>query len=146
MIADGPWSPDLKIPMTARRPIPSNDGPRIVICDFNAFLHSVTGLLRMTGYAVFQAHDANAAVELCAVLPDIRLLVITTYGTGLDVGEFCHKVRATTPSLPILHIGSDPQAGLPADVPTLSEVLFPGCLLLTVEALMYRPPRVKTAG
>jgi hypothetical protein len=100
----------------------------------------------MTGYAVFQAHDAKAAVELCAVLPDIRLLVVTTYGTGLDVGEFCQRVRATSPGLPILHIGSEHEKGLPADVPTLSEVLFPGCLLLTVEALMYRPPRVKTAG
>jgi CheY-like chemotaxis protein len=132
--------------MTAWRPIPSNDGPRIVICDFNAFLHSVTGLLRMTGYAVFQAHDAKSAVELCAVLPDIRLLVVTTYGTGLDVGEFCQMVRATGPALPILHIGSEQEKRLPADVRTLSEVLFPGCLLLTVEALMYRPPRVKTAG
>jgi CheY-like chemotaxis protein len=131
----------------SQRPVPSMDGPRIVICDFNAFLHSVTGLLRMTGYAVFQAHDAYAAVELCAVLPDIRLLVVNTYGTGLDVGELCTKVRATTPGLPILHIGSASPDSLPADVPTLSEVLFPGCLLLTVEALMYRPPRaVKTAG
>jgi CheY-like chemotaxis protein len=132
--------------MIPQRPIPSNDGPRIVICDFNAFLHSVTGLLRMSGYAVFQAHNAHAAVELCAVLPDIRLLVVNTYGTGLDVGELCRKIRAVTPGLPILHIGS-PAPELPADVPTLSEVLFPGCLLLTVEALMYRPPKaVKTAG
>ena len=133
--------------MIPQRPIPSNDGPRIVICDFNAFLHSVVGLLRMSGYAVFQAHDGLAALELCASLPDIRLLVVNTYGTGIDVGEFCRKVRATTPGLPILHIGASSPDSLPADVPTLSEVLFPGSLSLTVEALMYRAPKaVKTAG
>jgi hypothetical protein len=132
--------------MIALRPIPSNDGPRIVICDFNAFLHSVAGLLRMSGYAVFQAHDGFAALELCASLPDIRLLVVTQSSKGPNLGDLCRQARVDTPNLAILHLGQ-PVGDLPADVPTLSEVLFPGCLSLTVEALMYRAPKaVKAAG
>jgi hypothetical protein len=46
-------------------------------------LLSVTGLLRMSGYSVFQAHDGWAAQELCVLLPDIDLLVLNTYGTGM---------------------------------------------------------------
>ncbi len=41
-----------------------------VICDYNALLLSVTGLLRMSGYSVFQAHDGWAAQELCVLLPN----------------------------------------------------------------------------
>jgi len=41
--------------MMIERSIPSTEGRRIVICDDSAFLLSVTGLLRMSGYAVFQA-------------------------------------------------------------------------------------------
>jgi hypothetical protein len=44
-------------------------GRRIVICDYNALLISVTGLLRMSGYCVFQAYDGRAARELCRELP-----------------------------------------------------------------------------
>ena len=49
----------------------------IVVCEYTRLLQSVTALLRMSGFAVFLAHDGRAAVELCAVLPDIRLLVLT---------------------------------------------------------------------
>src|SRR5690349_12575028 len=47
--------------MLTDRLVPSTRGRRIVICDYNALLLSVTGLLRMSDYAVFQAHDGWAA-------------------------------------------------------------------------------------
>ena len=111
-------------------------GRRIVICDYNALLLSVTGLLRMSGYAVFQAHDGWAARELCVFLPHIDLLVLNTYGTGIDVGELCRNVRSSKRGLPILHIGSTSPPGLPSDVPTLSEEFTADSLLLTVQALI----------
>ncbi len=122
--------------MLPERPVPSTEGRRIVICDYNALLLSVTGLLRMSGYAVFQAHDGWAAQELCVLLPDIELLVLNTYGTGIDVGELCRTVRSTKHDLPILHIGSTTPEGLPGDVPTLSESFTADSLLLTVRALI----------
>jgi response regulator RpfG family c-di-GMP phosphodiesterase len=112
------------------------DGRRIVICDYNALLLSVTGLLRMSGYTVFQAHDGWAAQELCVLLPNIELLVLNTYGTGIDVGELCWSVRSSKHGLPILHIGSTTPHGLPADVPTLCEQFTAETLLSTVGALM----------
>jgi hypothetical protein len=122
--------------MSPERPVPSSQGRRIVICDYNALLLSVTGLLRMSGYAVFQAHDGYAAQELCVSLPNIELLVLNTYGTGIDVGELCRNVRSSRHGLPILHIGSTTPPGLPADVPTLSESFNADSLLSTVRALI----------
>jgi CheY-like chemotaxis protein len=112
------------------------EGRRIVICDYNALLLSVTGLLRMSGYTVFQAHDGWAAQELCVLLPDIELMVLNTYGTGIDVGELCRSVRSSKRNLPILHIGATTPEGLPNDVPTLSEQFTADSLLSTVRALM----------
>jgi CheY-like chemotaxis protein len=117
-------------------PAPTTKGRRIVICDYNALLLSVTGLLRMSGYSVFQAHDGYAAQELCILLPRIELLVLNTYRTGIDVGELCHTVRATNSGLPILHIGSTIPDGLPDDVPTLPEDFTAESLLMTVGALV----------
>jgi len=122
--------------MMTERATPSTEGRRIVICDYNALLLSVTGLLRMSGYAVFQAHDGWAAQELCILLPDIELLVLNTYGTGINVAELCRNVRYSKPGLPILHIGSSVPDGLPDDVPTLSEDFNADSLLLTVGALL----------
>jgi DNA-binding response OmpR family regulator len=122
--------------MLPERPVPSTEGRRIVICDYNALLLSVTGLLRMSGYAVFQAHDGYAAQELCILLPEIELLVLNTYGTGIDVGELCRNVRSSKHGLPILHIGSTTPAGLPADVPTLPESFNADSLLSAVRALI----------
>jgi CheY-like chemotaxis protein len=112
------------------------DGRRIVICDYNALLLSVTGLLRMSGYSVFQAHDGWAAQELCVLLPNIELLVLNTYGTGIDVGELCRTLRSSKRGLPILHIGSTHPEGLPKDIPTLPEQFTADSLLSTVRALM----------
>jgi CheY-like chemotaxis protein len=126
--------------MLADRPVPTVKGRRIVICDYNALLLSVTGLLRMSGYAVFQAHDGYAAQELCTLLPNIELLVLNTYRTGIDVGELCHNVRASKEGLPILHIGSTIPDGLPDDVPTLAEDFTAESLLLTVRALVEPGP------
>jgi len=122
--------------MLTDRLVPSTKGRRIVICDYNALLLSVTGLLRMSDYAVFQAHDGWAAQELCTMLPNIELLVLNTYRTGIDVGELCNNVRAHKPGLPILHIGSTIPDGLPEDVPTLPEDFTAESLLLTVRALV----------
>jgi DNA-binding response OmpR family regulator len=124
--------------MLAQRIVPSSEGRRIVICDYNALLQSVTGLLRMSGYCVFQAHDGRAAQELCIELPEISLLVLNTYGTGIDIGDLIRSARAAKPGLPVLHIGSDIPMGLPADVPTLPEPFTPDDLLLAVKALMAR--------
>jgi hypothetical protein len=122
--------------MLAQRPIPSSQGRRIVICDYNALLLSVTGLLRMSRYCVFQAHDGLAAQELCIELPEISLLILNTYGTGIDVGDMIRRVRIAKPCLPVLHIGSAIPAGLPPDVPTLPEPFTPDELLFAVQALM----------
>ena len=126
--------------MSADRPVPSTKGRRIVICDYNALLLSVTGLLRMSEYAVFQAHDGYAAQELCILLPDIELLILNTYRTGIDVGELCQNVRASKAALPILHIGSTIPDGLPDDVPTLPEDFTADSLLMTVRALVEPGP------
>ena len=120
--------------------VPTTKGRRIVICDYNALLLSVTGLLRMSDYAVFQAHDGWAAQELCTMLPNIELLVLNTYRTGIDVGELCKNVRAHKPGLAILHIGSTIPDGLPDDVPTLPEDFTADSLLMTVQALVEPGP------
>jgi CheY-like chemotaxis protein len=130
--------------MLTDRLVPSTKGRRIVICDYNALPLSVTGLLRMSDYSVFQAHDGWAAQELCTLLPDIELLVLNTYRTGIDVGELCNNVRAGKPALAILHIGSTIPDGLPDDVPTLPEDFTAESLLLTVRALVE--PALMRAG
>jgi hypothetical protein len=90
----------------------------------------------MSGYAVFQAHDGWAAQELCILLPEIDLLVLNTYGTGINVAELCRNVRGSKRGLPILHIGSAIPDGMPDDVPSLSEDFTADSLLLTVGSLL----------
>ena len=118
---------------------PANDGRRIVICDYNQLLQSVTGLLRMSGYAVFQAYDGRAAVELCMQLPDIDLLVLNTLGTGIDLGTLIREVREQSPDLPVLHIGNSTPESLPDNVPTLPEDFTSVGLLHAVDALIGPP-------
>jgi len=124
------------VPFPARAP--GSMGSRIVICDYNALLLSVTGLLRMSGYCVFQAYDAQAARELCRELPDIGLLVLNTTGTGTDSPSLVRDIRKKQPDLPVLHIGASALEGMPADVPTIAESFTADQLLLAVEALMPR--------
>lgn len=111
-------------------------GLRIVICDYNALLISVTGLLRMSGYCVFQAYDAHAARELCRELPNISLLILNTVGAGTDTPSLVREIRTHHPGLPVLHIGSSPLEGMPADVPTLAETFTADQLLATVATLL----------
>jgi DNA-binding response OmpR family regulator len=111
-------------------------GRRIVICDYNALLASVTGLLRMSGYCVFQAYDGRAAHELCRELPNIELLILNTTGTGTDTPSLVREVRGQHPNLPVLHIGQSALAGLPADVPTLAETFTADQLLEMVRVLL----------
>jgi len=122
--------------MLAQRPVPSNRGRRIVICDYNALLQSVTGLLRMSGYCVFQAYDATAARELCGQLPDIEMLILNTTGTGVDSATLVREIRERHPTLPVLHIGNRELDGMADDVPTLAESFTAQQLLTTVAGLM----------
>jgi response regulator RpfG family c-di-GMP phosphodiesterase len=116
-------------------------GRRIVICDYNALLISVTGLLRMSGYCVFQAYDARAARELCNELPNIELLILNTTGTGTDTPSLVHDIRERLPKLSVLHIGTEALDGLPADVPTLAETFSADQLLMSVDALLPQRPQ-----
>jgi CheY-like chemotaxis protein len=120
----------------AARHAPFSQGSRIVICDYNALLLSVTGLLRMSGYCVFQAYDAQAALELCYQLPNIGLLVLNTSGTGTDTPTLVRDIRENHPDLSVLHIGASALDGMPADVPTLAESFTADQLLMAVGALM----------
>ena len=78
-------------------PAPS-PGPRIVICDCNLLLLSVTGLLRMSDYVVFQAYDATAAKEPCCVLPDVSLLILPTLAESFTADELLEAVGALMPA------------------------------------------------
>ena len=106
---------------------------RIVVCDYNALLLSITGVLRMSGYCVFQAHDGQAAHELCLQLPDIALLIVNTSPTDESTLATIHAVRSAKPDLPILHIGVSSGDGTPSDVPTLAPPFDPDQLLAAVE-------------
>jgi hypothetical protein len=122
--------------MSAQRLDPSTEGRRIVICDYNALLLSVTGLLRMSGYCVFQAYDALAVRELCGGLPNIELLILNTTGTGVDSATLVRDIRESHPALAVLHIGNRELDGMPEDVPTLAESFTAPQLLTTVAGLM----------
>jgi DNA-binding response OmpR family regulator len=123
-----------------------SQGRRIVICDYNALLLSVTGLLRMTGYCVFQAYDALAARELCLQLPNISLLVLNTTGTGTATPTLVRDIRKNHPDLPVLHIGTSALDGMPSDVPTLAESFTAAELLTAVEALLPARETAKRDG
>lgn len=113
---------------------------RVVICDYNALLQSVTGLLRMSGYCVYQAYDGQAAAELCRELPEIGLLVLNTEGTGTDTPALVRSVRKVHLGLPVLHIGKAPIPGMPSDVLHLAESFTADQLLETVSALVPGQP------
>ncbi len=117
---------------------------RVVICDYNALLLSVTGLLRMNGYQVFQAYDGQAAVELCFQMPNISLLVLNTYGTGVDTPTLVRQIRKNTPGLSVLHIGKAPIAGMPTDVVNLYESFTSDQLLGVVRQLTAGQTEVAT--
>lgn len=110
--------------------------PRVVVCDYNALLQSVTGLLRMSGYAVFQAYDGDAAAQLCRYMPDIDLLILNTEGTGVNTPALVRDVRRIHPGLPVLHIGLHPLPGMAEDVPNLPDTFTADELLTTVRGLI----------
>jgi DNA-binding response OmpR family regulator len=116
--------------------LPEEGGYRIIVCDYTSLLQSVSGVLRMAGYRVFQAYDALAVEELCVELTDIKLLIIDTFGSGPETGELIRRVRSRTPDMPILHIGKQTPAGLPADVLTLAEDFTATSVLTAVKALI----------
>lgn len=122
--------------MSAHRSLPEEDGSRIIICDYNALLKSVTGLLRMSGYRVFEAYDALAVEELCRQLTHIDLLILNTFGSGVDTGELIRRVRDHHPEMPCLHIGNHIPDGLPANVPSLDEEFNSVSLLAAVDYLV----------
>jgi DNA-binding response OmpR family regulator len=109
---------------------------RVIVCDYNSLLQSITGLLRMSGFAVFQAYNGQAAEELCRYLPYIDLLVLNTEGTGTDSAGLVRTVRQTHPGLPVLHIGHERIPGMPANVANLPETFSLDELLATVRTLV----------
>ena len=111
---------------------------RVIICDFNPLLGSVTSLLRMSGYCVFQAYDGQAAAELCRELPDIGLLVLNTGGIGMYPPALVRTVRDFHPGLPVLHIGKSTIPGMPPGVRTVEESFTADQLLSAVGALVPR--------
>jgi hypothetical protein len=117
----------------------SLEARRIVICDYNALLLSITGLLRISGYSVFQAYDGLAVRELCYELPKIGLVILNSTGAGVDTPSLVGLIRREHPDLAVLHIGPSPLAGLPSDVPTLPESFTADQLLKIVESLMPAP-------
>ena len=121
--------------MSSPLPLPAGAG-RVIICDYSALLLSVTGLLRMSGYCVFQAYNGQAAAELCRELPDLDLLVLNTEGTGTDTPTLVRTVREAYPGLPVLHIGASAIPGMPPDVPTLAESFTADQLLAVVGDLV----------
>lgn len=114
---------------------PGITGRRIVICDYNALLLSVTGVLRMNGYCVFQAQDSAATEELCRTLPDIGLLILNTNQGYVSTLEVIHAVRAARPDFPVLHIGTREAADIPEDVLLLSAPFTADHLLSVVDQL-----------
>ena len=90
----------------------------------------------MSGCAVFQAYDGQAAEELCLHMPEIDLLVLNTEGTGMDTPALVHAVRKVHPGLPVLHIGKAPIPGMPRDVLDLSDSFSADQLLTAVRTLV----------
>ena len=90
----------------------------------------------MSGYAVFQAYDGEAAADLCSFMPEIDLLVLNTEGTGVNTPQLVVDVRRVHPGLPVLHIGTHPIPGMPADVEDLPDTFGVNALLDTVQALV----------
>jgi CheY-like chemotaxis protein len=123
--------------MLEHRSLPEEERHRIIVCDYTSLLQSVSGVLRMAGYAVFQAYDALAVEELCVQLTGIDLLIVDTFGSGPDTGELIRRVRSRTPGMPVLHIGKQIPAGLPCDVPTLAEDFTTVRLLTAVDTLIH---------
>ncbi len=111
---------------------------RVIVCDYNSLLQSVTGLLRMSGYAVFQAYDEEAASQLCRYMPDVDLLVLNTEGSGVNTPALVQLVRGVHPGLPVLHIGKSAIPGMPDDVRNLPETFTISELVQTVEELVAR--------
>ena len=109
---------------------------RVVVCDYNALLLSVTGLLRLSGYCVFQAYNGKAAQELCQQLDDIRLLVLNTEGTGVDTPALVRSIGETHPGLAVLHIGVSPIPEMPSGVAHLGETFTADQLLTVVRDLV----------
>jgi DNA-binding response OmpR family regulator len=114
---------------------PGTTGRRIVICDYNALLLSVTGVLRLNGYRVFQAQDTAAIEELCLTLPDIGLLILNTNQGYVSTLEVIHRVRSTKPDFPILHIGTRKGTDVPENVLLLSAPFTAEHLLEVVDEL-----------
>jgi response regulator RpfG family c-di-GMP phosphodiesterase len=113
---------------------------RVVICDYNSLLQSVSGLLRMSDYCVFQAYNGEAAEELCRELHGIGLLILNTEGTGMDTPALVRSIRKGHSDLPVLHIGTAPIPGMPSNVYHLAESFTADRLLETVSAIVAGQP------
>jgi two-component system OmpR family response regulator len=104
-------------------------------------LEMIVQALRREDHCVFQAYDGLAALELCLNLRITDLLITNTHMPGLNGPELIRKVREQMPTLPILYVKNldspaGPPAGLPSDVPVLSEPFTVEELLAAVAPLL----------
>jgi DNA-binding response OmpR family regulator len=111
---------------------------RIVVTDDDPkLLTRVVGVLRGAGHMVFAAYDGVAAVELALVITKLDLLITNTRLADLDAPQLIARVRASRPTLPILHIGDLlPDSEHMRDVPTLQEPFTGSELLEAVDRVL----------
>jgi len=139
-------TPDSRPNVSPRSHTAPPKGARIVVLDSNPILVSVSGVLRMAGYRVFQAYDGQAAIELCFQLPHIRLLILNTHVDGLNSLGLIEEVRDHHPAIPILHIDTHRADGLPTDIPTLTEPFTAAALMNCVAGLLAGPEPIPVAS
>jgi len=119
-------------------------GAHIVVADEKrALLDMMVQTLRSANHRVFQAYDGQAAYELALALHTIDLLITNTEMPGLKGPELIRRLRRLMPALPILYIRNQGRAagapaGLPSNVPTLSEPFTAEELLAQVGRLLQR--------
>jgi hypothetical protein len=71
----------------------------VIVCDYHALLQSITGLLRESGYTVFEAYDGQAAEELCLSIRDLHLLVLIPMGRNSMLPGWCGRCARLTRTL-----------------------------------------------
>jgi hypothetical protein len=63
-------------------------------------------------------------------------LILNTEGTGSNTTTLVREIREHQADLPVLHIGTSPLEGMPANVPTLDESFTADELLTMVRSLL----------
>ena len=76
----------------------------LVVEDAEAVRKFTATALRAQGYAVLEAENGVAALQVLAARPDIRLIVTDVVMPDMDGAELARRVRALHPSLPLLFV------------------------------------------